>query len=54
MLKRILIALAVVVVALVGIIVMQPAQFRIVRTAVISAPPAAVFAQVNDFHRWES
>ena len=54
MLKWILVALAVVVVALVGIIVMQPSQFRIVRTAVISAPPAAVFAQVNDFHRWES
>jgi len=31
----------------------RPAQFRISRSAVISAPPATVFALVNDFHRWE-
>jgi uncharacterized protein YndB with AHSA1/START domain len=24
------------------------------RTATISAPPAAVFEQVNDFHKWEA
>jgi hypothetical protein len=32
---------------------LQPAQFSLVRSAKISAAPAAVFAQVNDFHRWE-
>ena len=31
---------------------MQPADFRISRSAVIAAPPAAVFAQINDFHKW--
>jgi len=31
-----------------------PANFRIVRTGTIAAPPATVFAQVNDFHKWEA
>jgi len=33
---------------------MQPSEFRVVRSATISAPPPAVFAQVNDFHKWEA
>ena len=33
---------------------LQPADFRITRSAIISAPPADVFAQVNDFHNWQS
>jgi uncharacterized protein YndB with AHSA1/START domain len=32
----------------------RPADFRIARTVRIGAPPAAVFAQVNDFHNWEA
>lgn len=32
---------------------LQPSDFRIVRSATISAPPAVVFSQVNDFHKWE-
>jgi uncharacterized protein YndB with AHSA1/START domain len=32
---------------------LQPAEFRIVRSATIAALPAEVFAQVNDFHNWE-
>lgn len=30
----------------------QPAQFHIERTALIPAPPATVFAQINDFRHW--
>lgn len=52
MLKKILIALAVLIVAFVAIVAMQPSEFRIERTAIISAPPSVVFAQVNDFHKW--
>src|SRR5262245_30033998 len=48
----ILIVVAVIVAALVVVVAMQPAEFRIVRTATFSAPPPAVFAQVNDFHNW--
>jgi uncharacterized protein YndB with AHSA1/START domain len=33
---------------------MQPSEFRVARSATISAPPPAVFAQVNDFHKWEA
>ena len=54
MLKKILLALAVIVVVFVGVVAMQPSDFRIVRTATMSAPAPAVFAQVNDFHNWEA
>jgi uncharacterized protein YndB with AHSA1/START domain len=50
---KILIALAVIVIALVGVVAVQPSKFRIARTATISAPAPAVFAHVNDFHKWE-
>ena len=50
----VLIAVAVVVIVIVAIIAMQPSDFRITRTATVSAPPPAVFAQVNDFHKWEA
>lgn len=54
MLKKILIGLAVVVIVFVGVVAIQPAQYRVVRTATMSAPAPAVFAQVNDFHNWEA
>ena len=54
MLKKILIALAAIVVVFVAVVAMQPSDFRIARTATMSAPAPAVFAQVNDFHNWEA
>ena len=54
MLKKILIALAAIVVVFVAVVAMQPSEFRIARTATMSAPAPAVFAQVNDFHNWEA
>jgi hypothetical protein len=54
MLKKILIALAAIVVVFVIVVAMQPSEFRVARTATISAPAPAVFAQVNDFHNWEA
>ncbi len=53
MLKKILIALMAIVVAFVVVVAMQPSEFRVERSAPISAPAPAVFAQVNDFHNWE-
>src|SRR5712692_10488733 len=50
----ILIGVAAVVLILVAVIALQPADFRITRSATIAAPPADVFAQVNDFHKWEA
>ena len=54
MLKKILVAIAVIVVVFVVVVAMQPSEFRIERSATISAPAPAVFAQVNDFHNWEA
>lgn len=53
MLKKILIVLAVLVIAFVLYVAQRPADFRIERSITISAPPAVVFAQVNDLHAWQ-
>jgi hypothetical protein len=50
----ILIAVAVLIIGLVLLVPIQPADYRVVRTATMSAPPADVFAQVNDFRKWEA
>ena len=54
MLKKFLIAIAAIIVVFVVVVALQPAEFRIVRSATISAPAPAVFAQVNDFHNWQA
>jgi len=53
-LKTILIALAAIVILFVGIVAIQPSDFRITRSAKMSAPPSAAFAQVNDYHNWDA
>jgi len=50
----VLIVLAVLIVAFVVVVAMQPSDFRIVRSATMSAPPSTIFAQVNDFHKWQA
>jgi hypothetical protein len=52
MLKIILIGLGVIVIALIVVVALQPSDYRVARSTSISAPPAAVFEQVNDFHKW--
>jgi Polyketide cyclase / dehydrase and lipid transport len=54
MLKKILIALAAIIVLFLIVVTLQPSEFHVERTAAISAPQADVFAQVNDFHKWET
>ena len=54
MFKTILISLAVIVIVLAVIVALQPSEFRVARSTTISASPATVFAQVNDFHNWEA
>jgi hypothetical protein len=54
MLKKILLALAVLIVVFAIVVAMQPSEFRVVRTAAIAAPPAVVFEQVNDLQKWEA
>jgi hypothetical protein len=54
MFKKILIGLAALVLIFVVIVALQPSDFRVDRTATVAAPPAAVFAQVNDLHKWDA
>jgi hypothetical protein len=52
--KKILLALVVLVALAAGVIALQPAEYRVERSARMAAPPSAVFAQVNDFHNWDA
>jgi uncharacterized protein YndB with AHSA1/START domain len=52
MFKKILIAVALIIVVFAVVVALQPADFSVTRAATISAPPETVFAQVNDFHKW--
>src|SRR5687767_1982965 len=54
MLKKILLGIAVVLVVFSIVVAMQPAAFQVVRNTTIAAPPAVVFAEVNDLHRWDA
>ena len=58
MIKKILLGILIVVLALVAVIsilaALQPNHYHIERSATINAPASVVFAQVNDFHKWEA
>lgn len=54
MLIPILLVAAVVLLALVLFIATRPSDFRVSRSVTMAAPPEAVFAQINDFHRWDA
>lgn len=54
MIKKILLGLAVLILALIGFVLMQPDEFSLSRSTVIAAPPQRVFEQVNDFRNWEA
>src|SRR3989442_15884362 len=54
MLTKVLIALAVIVVVFVVVVATRPSEYRVARTVTISASAPAVFAQVNDFHKWDA
>ena len=53
MLKKIVAALAVVVVALVAVIATRPATFHLERSAAVNAPASVVFARLNGFASWD-
>jgi polyketide cyclase/dehydrase/lipid transport protein len=58
MIKKILLGAVIVVVVIiavcVAVVAMQPAHYRVERSATMNAPALVVFAQVNDFHKWEA
>jgi hypothetical protein len=53
-LKAVLMILAAVVAVFLSVVAMQPAEYRVVRSATMNAPPEAVYAQVENFHKWEA
>ncbi len=53
MLKKIVVLVICVLFVLATTIAMQPAEFRIARSITVSAPPAVLFAQVNDLHAFQ-
>src|SRR4051812_47716968 len=54
MLKKILFALALLIAGFAAVVAMQPSEFHVERTATVAAPPASVFAHVDDLHKWEA
>src|SRR4051794_12967926 len=52
--KRILIGIAAAIVLFLIVVALQPADYRVERSASIGAPAPLVFGQVNDFHSWEA
>jgi uncharacterized protein YndB with AHSA1/START domain len=52
MITYILIGLAAVIVLFLIVVALQPADFRVTRSASIAAPPEILFEYVNDLHKW--
>jgi hypothetical protein len=54
MLVKILMVVAVVIVALAAYVATRPAEFSVSRSASFAAPAPAVFAQVNELRKWKA
>ena len=54
MLKKLFLGLIAIIAVFLFVAALQPADFRISRTATIAAPPAAVFEQINNFQNWNA
>lgn len=50
----ILLALAIIAILFFVLLVGRPDEFKVVRSATMTASPATVFEQVNDFHKWDA
>lgn len=54
MLLKILIAFVIAVALVAVVISVQPASYRVVRTATIAAPPSTIYPLISDFHNWNA
>jgi uncharacterized protein YndB with AHSA1/START domain len=54
MLKKILIVLGLVVLVVLVLAFRQPDTYAVERRLTVNASPESVFAQINDFHKWEA
>jgi hypothetical protein len=53
MLKTIGLVVIAVVVAFLGIVALLPSDYKVTRSIEIAAPPADIYAQINDFRNWD-
>jgi Polyketide cyclase / dehydrase and lipid transport. len=51
---KVLVGAVVALAALAAVVATRPSEYRVARATTIAAPPAVVFAQINDFHKWET
>ena len=54
MLKKLVIAVVVILAVIAGLAAMQPNTFTVTRSITIKAPPEKIIPLVNDFHNWQS
>ena len=54
MLKKIVLVLVALLAAFAIYVALQPSDYRVERTVTVDTPASEVFANVNDFHKWES
>ena len=54
MIKKTLIAVAVVLVVFLIVVALRPAEYSVTRSATIAAPAETVFTQVNELKKWEA
>jgi len=54
MLIYILVGFLAIIILFLIFVALQPNDFRITRAATVAAPPAIVFEQVNDLHKWNA
>ncbi len=54
MLKKILVALTVLVGVFLVVVALQPSEFRVQREITMAVPAEVAFSQVNDFHKWDN
>jgi hypothetical protein len=52
MLKKLLIAIALVIIGFVIFVATRPSEFRIERSALMTATPAVIFPQINNLQKW--
>lgn len=52
MFKKIALAILILILAFLGFVAMQPADYKVERSVDIDAPAEVVFAQIADFNRW--
>jgi hypothetical protein len=53
MIKKILLGVLILLIVFVVVVALQPSHYRIARSTTITAPPADVFAQLNDLHKFQ-